>query len=167
MNKVYIGRIVKAHGLKGMVLIETYAENSRHVKPEIRILVENGDDVLQLTVNEVRTQSGKISVAFKEINDRESAEALVNSQVLIFSEQLDDLPDNEFYVFELVGCTVKTSDGKEQGIVKDILDSPGNDLLQVEKNNKMYLVPVVKAVIRKIDIENSEIVLNDIDGLFD
>jgi 16S rRNA processing protein RimM len=70
-------------------------------------------------------------------------------------------------VFELTGCRVVDENGKNFGEVNEVINNPANDLLQVMKNGKEYLVPMVKEIVKKVDVENKRIVIEVLDGLFD
>jgi len=158
---------LRPHGLKGMVIVQTYADVSRNFKAGTKVIVDPEIDNNVLTIKTVSDHSGSLKVGFEEITDRFAAEKIAKKKLAITSDQIERLPENEFYEYELIGCSVKTTNGAVHGIVEDIINNPGNDLLKIKKEEKHVLVPIVKALIEKIDTEKREIIIRDIEGLID
>lgn len=168
MDTVYIGNILRPHGLNGMVIVRTYADVPRNLKPGVIVWFEHEDSEHQyLTVQSIVPHKNDYRVAFKEITNRTQAEQLAKKQIGIPQESLEKLPENEFYVFELIGCSVSTVFGESQGEVEDVISNPGNDLLEVNNKNNLFLIPMVKEIIKSIDLEKREIIIKPLDGLND
>ena len=74
------------------------------------------------------------------------------------------LPMDSYWQYDLIGLKVMTVDGKELGLVKDILSGQGHDVFVV-RNSKEYLIPAVKTIIKDIRIEDGLIVITQTPGL--
>jgi 16S rRNA processing protein RimM len=97
-------------------------------------------------------------------------------------ESLQELPEGEYYWYQLVGCRVVDMDGREIGIVRSLWDAGGHDLLVVEssesaaegiaeragkKRSKEVLIPTTREVLREIDLDGKLLRINAIPGLIE
>ena len=87
--------------------------------------------------------------------------------VPISEAALDQLDENEFYYYQIIGCTVQTTDGKKVGKIKEIIKSPANDVwvISPDQSGKEILVPYVKQFVKKVDVEARQITIEWMEGL--
>ena len=130
-----VGRITKAHGLRGEVVVKLTSDRSERVAPGAQFSTDRGT----LTVRSSRPHQDRWVVVIEGVESREAAEALRG--LVLHGEPIDD-PD-ELWVHELVGCTVRTVDGVDRGVVESVMDNPAADLLVLDTG---ALVPVVFVV---------------------
>lgn len=163
MEKIQIGKIVNAVALKGEVKIYPYSEPSRF--EEIgKLYIENK----QYEIQNVRMQGTTVIVKLKGIDDRNAAEEQRNKYVYITEEQLPELPEDEYYIRDLIGMTVETVDGEYIGVLNDVLQNTAQDVYEVKKDDgKMVLIPGVAAFIIDINMETKKISVNVPEGLLD
>jgi 16S rRNA processing protein RimM len=144
-----VGRITKAHGLRGEVVVKLTSDRSERVAPGAQFSTDRGP----LTVRSSRPHQDRWVVAFDGVSDRDGADSLRG--VTLLGEPIDD-PD-ELWVHELIGCTVRSADGVDRGVVESVLDNPAADLLVLDTG---ALVPVVFVVGRPhdgiIDVDTPE-----------
>lgn len=119
-----IGRIGKAHGLKGEVTVVITSDRPERTRVGARW--EVGDRTI--TVTAIRPFQQRWIASLDGVTTREAAEALTGQ--VIRAEAIDD-PD-ALWVHELVGATVATPDGHEWGRVVAVLDNPADDLLELD-----------------------------------
>ena len=167
MEVLYIGKVIRAHGLSGAVIVSAYADTPQSFNCDSRVLIDPEGDSCTLTIESISRHSGRIKVKFREIDSRTDAESLEGKQIAISQDQLRNLPEGDFYVFELVGCTIKNADGIVEGVVEDVINNPGNDLLLVTKSSKKHYIPFVREIIERIDLHKREITICSLEGLFD
>ncbi len=134
-RRLEVGRITKAHGLRGEVVVFLTTDRSERVAPGSVLDTERG----ALTVGSSRPHQDRWVVTFEGVADRDAAEALRG--LLLFAEPIED-PD-VLWVHELIGCTVRTPDGVERGAIESVIDNPAADLLVLDTG---ALVPVVFVV---------------------
>ena len=91
----------------------------------------------------------------------------VGSEVSVPDECLDPLEEDEFYQYQVIGCSVSTQDGTEIGIVSDILAVQGNDLLVIQRGQEELLVPFSQGICVEVDLKNGKIVIDPPDGLLE
>jgi 16S rRNA processing protein RimM len=98
-----------------------------------------------------RTVSGGLLGRFEGVNTPEQVGTLTNSQVLVDRSKLPQLGDGEYYQFELEGMRV-VDGGRELGTVRRVENFPTLDALEVQwHNGRVVLVPLTKAVLRRVD----------------
>lgn len=164
-DKVVVGRIGRAQGLRGEVRLEVRTD-----EPEVRfapgsVLVT--DAGRELTVARLRTQGNSWVVAFDGVTDRTAAEQL--SGTLLYADALTDVPDepDTFYDHQLVGLRVRDADGAALGKVAEVVHLPGHDLLAVDYVDREVLVPFVREITVEVDLEAGVVVVDPPSGLFD
>ncbi len=123
MTLLEIGRIGKAHGLRGEITAHLTSDRPERTAPGAVWHLDDGPR----TIVTAREHSGRWIVALSGVAGREAAEAL-RGQV-IYGEPIDD-PD-ALWVHELVGATVATPDGRTWGEVAAVLANPADDLLEL------------------------------------
>ena len=106
-------------------------------------------------------------MAFNGIDDPETAAKLRGSVVLIEKNMLPVLKDGEFFYDQLIGLDVFSAEGVFIGKVHEIFETGSNDVYVVKNMGREHLIPAIKDVINKIDIQGRKLVINVIKGLLD
>lgn len=130
-----VGRITKAHGLRGDVVVLLSTDRSERVTPGAVLSTDRGE----LTVVSSRAHQDRWVVAFEGTDSRERADALRG--LVLSAVPIDD--DDVLWVHELIGARVRSADGVDRGVVRSVLDNPAADLLVLDSG---ALVPVVFVV---------------------
>jgi len=166
MENIKIGKIVNAVALRGEVKIYSYSDRPERFEELSRLIVDGGRE---LEIENVRYQKNMAIVKFKGIDDRNKAEALKEKEVFITENDLEELPEDTFYVRDLIGCLVLDDDsGDVIGTVSDLIQNSAQDIYQIElKKGGQALIPAVGQFIHDVDIENKLIKVKLIPGLID
>lgn len=166
---VNIGRISAAVGLKGEVKVILYASDSDNLKEGKVLLLKRGKEKLEAPISGIRFQNGKPIIRLQGTGDRTAAEALKGMEISIRETDLEELPEGEHYVRDIVGYkVVDLTLGKEIGVLKDVIQNTAQNVLDIEGvNGKQILVPAVPAFMREIDDENETITLELIKGFYE
>jgi 16S rRNA processing protein RimM len=162
--QVVIGRIGRAHGIRGELNVDIRTD-----EPERRFAA--GSSVIcgdrTLTVATARHHSGRLVVSFKEIADRTAAEGLHGK---ILEAEIDpvETPDDpdEFYDHQLVGLEARSGD-TVVGTVTGIVHGPYQDTLTIEIDGREVFVPFVTALIPEVSVSGGFVTINEIEGLLD
>lgn len=165
--QLVVGRIGRPHGIRGEVTVEVRTDDpDQRFAPGSRL----GTDPAAagpLVVRRSRWHKGVLLVGFEGVDDRNAAEALRGTLLLIDSAELPPLTDpDEFHDHELVGLTVVTVAGEPVGEVVDVLHH-GQDLLVVQREKTEVLVPFVKALVPEVDLAAGRLVVDAPPGLLD
>src|SRR4051812_27278318 len=167
--ELVVGRIGRAHGIRGDVLVEVRTDD-----PELRFaagasLRTDPSARGPLTVESGRVHSGRLVVRFAGVTDRTGAEELRGTMLLVDvprDEQPED-PD-EYYDHQLVGVPAVAPSGEALGEVADVLHLPAQDVLVVRRGDGgEALVPFVAEIVPEVDLPGGRIVVDAPTGLLD
>ena len=159
MNYLYIGKLVNTHGIKGEVRI---LSNFRH---KDKVFIKGfkfyvGKDKKEYVVETYKKHKNFDMVVFKDNYDINLIEHLKGSFVYINKDELK-LDKNKFLSVDLIGFDVIIND-KTIGVIKDVLDTPANEVLVLDNN---IMIPYVDAFIKEIDIKNKKVSVYEVKGL--
>lgn len=162
--QVVIGRIGRAHGIRGELNVDIRTdEPERRFAPGSSVVCGSRT----LTVRQARHHGGRLVVSFEEIPDRNAAEAL-HGTVLEAVVDPADVPedDDEFYDHQLVGLDVRSGD-LVVGTVTGLVHLPYQDTLTVDIDGREVLVPFVTDLVPVVDVAGGYVVVADVEGLLD
>jgi 16S rRNA processing protein RimM len=163
--KLNVGRIGKAHGILGEATIEVRTDEAED-RFAIGAVLET-DNHGELTVVSARVHNGILLLGFQGIEDRNSIETFRNE--LLYAEvdiQAPGIDEDDYHVLQLVGCTAYLVDGDEFGMVTDVLNLPGQDVLAIKSADGEVLIPFVRQLVPVVDIKAKRmtVIPPDIDG---
>ncbi|MFG1923668.1 ribosome maturation factor RimM [Cryptosporangium sp. NPDC048952] len=166
--QLVVGRIGRAHGIRGDVLVEVRTDEPDERFAAGSVLVTDPADAGPLTVADARWHSGKLVVRFADVQDRNDAEKLRGLLLVVDSDDLapSDDPD-EFHDYELVGLAVVGTDGASFGSVVDVVHSAAGELLVFKYQGAERLVPFVREFVPTVDVPGGRVVIDPPEGLFD
>ena len=163
--QLVVARIGRAHGVLGEATIEVRTD-----QPEDRfyvgsVLMTEPTTFGPLTISSVRNHNGILLLGFKGVIDRNQVSELRNVLLLAEVDIDANSTEDDFHVQQLLECMVQTKDGLELGLVKDVINLPGQDVLAVEYQGREILIPFVKAIVPIVDIANRKITVTPPEGL--
>jgi 16S rRNA processing protein RimM len=165
-NRVVVGRIGRAHGIRGEVAIDVRTdEPDRRFAPTSTLIA--GDRTL--TVSRTRWHSGRLLAAFDEVPDRTAAE-LLRGTVLEADVDPDELPadEGEFYDRQLIGLSVRSTSGDVLGEIASVAHHGAQDTLVLRsRSGAEILVPFVTEIVPTVDVVAGFVVVADVPGLLD
>ena len=173
---VVVGRIGKAHGIKGEVSVELRTDEPDRRFADGTVLAteapggraQHGPDrPVSLTVRATRWHQSRLLVTFAEIKDRNHAEA-ARGLLLVATVDATELPEDpdEFYDHQLVGLEVVTTDGRPVGELVEVLHSSAQELLSIRaEDGREILVPFVSQLVPTVDVPGGRVVVKDRPGL--
>lgn len=174
-----VGRVVKAHGTAGEVVVEVRTDD-----PDARFAVgatlrarlpDPGNQECNFVVDGVREHGGRLLVRLAGVTDRDAADALRRSVFVIDSDDLPpiDQPDT-YYDHQLEGLLVQTKTGLQVGVVAEVLHTAAGELLAVRcplaegaRERHEVLVPFVGAIVTSVSLGEGIIEIDPPDGLLD
>lgn len=166
-----IGRIGKAHGIRGEVNVGIRTDEPDERFAVGAVLRTDPAERGPLTVSSQRFVSGqKLVLGFEEIPDRNAAETLQGTLLVISTDELPALDDDDdFYDHELVGMQVVTDSGDQVGEVLDIVHGPGGDTLVVQAAGarREILIPFVREIVPTVDRSSRTMTITPPEGLLE
>jgi 16S rRNA processing protein RimM len=169
MVQLVVGRVARAHGIRGEVLVEVRTDSPEDRFVAGGVLATDPADAGPLTVDSVRPHSGRLRVAFAGVADRSAAEALRGVRLVVDSDDLPPPEDpEEFHDHQLTGLAAVGPDGAALGEVVDVVHSPGTDLLVVDRGGDgELLVPFVRDIVPTVDLAAGRLVVDPPPGLLE
>lgn len=164
-----VGRVGRPHGVRGELTVEVRTDDPDARFAPGSVLRTEPAERGPLTVADARPRSGGLVVAFAGISDREGAEALRGTVLVVDSDSLPPLDaDDEWYDHQLVGLAAVDPAGAMLGTVADVVHSPASDLLVVRsEDGAEHLVPFVRDIVPAVDVPGGRVVVAAPEGLFD
>ncbi len=171
-TQLRVGRLLKAHGLKGAIKLELYTDDpERRFVPgavfSLQVPTSSPWHGKTLELTELRWYNTHPVGFFKDVTDRTQAESLIKA-ILWIDQETAELPEEEdaWYDHQLVGLTV-LRDGKNVGVVARVDHLPAQDLLAVKAEDREVLVPFVKAIVPAVDLAAGTVTITPPEGLFE
>ncbi len=165
-----IGKVISPHGVAGMVKVYPYSDFPGRVELLDQVELLRGTDRTAYQVEKAALYGRFWLVKFNEVKNREDAESIKDSLMIIPKEERFPLPDDSFYHDQLIGLSVYESGNVLIGQVKDLITTGGHDILVIEAagdEKKSHLVPLVKSFIDAINLDAGELHVNLPEGLLD
>lgn len=169
-----VGKIINTHGVKGEVKVEPLTDDPRRFEDLEWVYVSKNIDandkntLKKIKILNVKYFKNTVILKLKDIEDIDIAISFKNHFLLIDRENAIELPENTFFIFELIGCEVYEENDNLLGKVKDVIQTGSNDVYVVKNaSNKEILIPAIKSVVKNISIENKKIVVQIPEGLID
>lgn len=163
-----VGRIGKPHGIRGELNVGLRTDDPDERFAVGRSLRTDPAERGPLTIESARPQGSRFVVRFVEVADRDTAETLHGTFLVVSTEDLPPLPEeDDFYDHELEGVAVETPDGTAVGHVEAVLHGRGGDTLSIRAGEREILVPFVKDMVPVVDLTAGRIVIDPPDGLLD
>lgn len=169
MLKKYLeaGKIVGTHGVKGELRVEPWCDSPLFLKGFGELYLDK-DGNKKITVLSSRPHGNIVLLRLDGVDTMEKAQAMRNS-ILYIKRDDAELPENTWFIEDLIGCKVKELDTETvYGTITDVVKMPANDVWTVKSGDgKETLVPAIKSVVIKADVENGVVEIKALQGLFD
>jgi 16S rRNA processing protein RimM len=170
MSRIAIGILRKAHGVRGEASIEPWTDSPERFDALESVTLVSPDDkqTRELTIESTRVHAGRALVKFKGIESPEEVQRLQNWTLEIPEEQARELDEDEYFLHDLIGLTLFDADGKERGVVTDVLEGGGGLLLQVKRaDGKEFELPFAADLCTEIDVKAKKMIVALPEGLDD
>ena len=165
---VLIARAVKTHGLKGEVVAELLTDfPERFEDLDEVVLVSPGGEQKNVSIEKFWFQKDRVVLKLDGYDDVDAAKELIGYVFAVPESDRVQLEEDEFYDWELEGCTVKVGD-ESIGQVRSVMKTGGTDVLVIgDEAGKERLVPLAAPIVVKIDPAAKTIVVDPPEGLLD
>lgn len=171
-----VGRIARAHGNRGQVVIDPETDLLEHRFRDGAVLYANVDgDARPLRIVAVRFQAGRPIVRLGGVDTMNQAEALAGVELRAPAAELPILPPDSYYHHQLVGCAVRTTAGAPVGTVTAVQRAAGAHRLLVRPDGARHGcagadeidVPLAESICVQVDPERGSIVIDPPNGLLE
>lgn len=161
-----IGQIVNTFGIKGAVKVMPFTDDVTRFEQLKTVLVVKGGQKQEITIEEVKYHKNMVLLKLKGIDDMNAAEKLKGLYLQIHRKDAIPLPEDTYFIADLIGLCVYTEEGTYLGKVEDIYSTKANDVYVVKDElGKQVLLPGIGEVIKDIDLEKETITVHLLEGL--
>ena len=170
-TQLRVGRLLKAHGLKGAIKIELYTDDpDRRFVPGAEFSLQVPGDSpwhgKSITLRELRWYNGHAVGFFEGVDDRTAAETLAKAILWVSHVEEEAPEDDAWYDHQLIGLAV-VRDGERVGEVSHVEHFPAQDLLIVKTGSGEVMVPFVAAIVPEVDLAAGTVTVTPPPGLFE
>ena len=169
-----VGIITSSHGVKGKLNIKSLSDfKERFTQPGKRWIQKDNEEPIPYNLTSGSQKPGKESfiISLEGIKDKNGADNLKQHKLLVRSNDIPKLKDNEFHLNQLLDLDVKLFGESEIKVIGKVVDliTENNNLIviRLNQNNKDVLIPFVKEIVTTIDRKNKYLVINPPKGLLD
>ncbi len=169
MSYVTLGQIINVRGLKGELKVfnTSHFAKLRYKKGnKVYFYNERMDVRKEFTVKKY-SEVGNICYLFvDEILDVDEANKYREYYIQVPTVELPSLKEDSYYYHDLIGCKLYNEEKKLLGVVESVEQFGAQDNLRVKTDKKSVLVPFIKQILVSVDVENKEIIIKEMVGLF-
>lgn len=160
------GKIVGTHALKGEVRVEVWCDSAAFLCKFKRLFFKDGSEIKVLKARPHKN----MAILLLENTDTVEKADLLRGKILYFKRAEARLPKGVYFIQDMLGLSVIDEDTSEEyGKITDVIKTGANDVYQIEKNGKEYLVPVIPEIIVEKAPEKGYVKISTkiIKGIFD
>jgi 16S rRNA processing protein RimM len=158
-----VGYILAPWGIRGEVKVEVVTDFPERFAPRKLVYL----NTRPIEIESCHPHKQHLVVKLATIDSVEDAEKLRGQDLTIPSSELSRLPEGQYYTFQIIGLDVLTTDGEHLGQIADIMTTASNDVYIVKGKRGEILIPAIEDVVKSIDLEKGEMVIEAIEGLLD
>lgn len=163
----YLGRVAKTHGIKGEITIKLDVDDPSAYHDMKYFLLEINKVLTPFFVEKIVNSGDKFFVTIQDIRTVEAASALTGKEVFLPLEMLPKLSGKQFYYHEIKGFTLIDAEKGELGPIAEVIEYPTQAIIQVIKDGKEILIPILDQVIQKVDRKAKKLYVKAPEGLID
>jgi 16S rRNA processing protein RimM len=162
---IKVGKIVNTHGVKGYMKCMPMTDDLERFE-ELKYVYTEKDNKKRI-IKDMWFRKGMVYFMLENIDDIETAESFKDTYISILEDQLRELPQDSYFLFDLEGMDVYSTEGHYIGKISDIFQTGANDVYEVKNNNKSYLIPAIKDVVKTVNVQDKKMIINIIEGLLE
>ena len=167
---VVLGRLMKPHGIKGAIRVEYYAESPELLEKPL-MLRAGRFAPRPIRIREWSLWKDQLILTIEGVNDRTQAEQMRGQELLIDASHLPEAEDDEPYLRDLLGLTVKLENGEVVGELEDIDFPAGQEMwvIRAPESEGGYevLLPAVPEFVLDIDLDAEVVTIAPPEGLLE
>ena len=154
-NTLTIATVLKPQGIRGEIKVKTLTDSAEDIRAFARVFI----DGVEYKVLAVRPAGDCAYITLRGIADRNAAELLRGKSVVALREDAPELPEDTYYLVDVLGCEVVTEKGKSLGVVTDITPAK-TDIYVAEREGKRVTFVAARGVITDIDVQAKKMTVN-------
>ncbi|MEN6547993.1 MAG: ribosome maturation factor RimM [Armatimonadia bacterium] len=161
---VQVGKVLGAHGLRGLLRVLPLTDvPGRHQTLEEVMVRTARTAQLYKVVTATPAPKGLWLVRLEGVSDRTQAETLKGAELFVRETDLPELPEGQYYIHQILGLRVITTQGRELGPITEVLPTGANDVYVTPAG----LLPATDEVIKEVDLEAGTMIVDPLPGMIE
>lgn len=153
-DRFQIGIISSTHGIGGEVKVYPTTDDVKRFKKLKQVILDTGREELILEIAQVRFFKQMVILKFREFQSINDVERFRGKSLYVTRENAVKLQKDEYFIADMIGMKVVSTEGEELGELADVLQTGANDVYVVQKEGQPeLLLPAIKECIRKVDMD--------------
>ncbi len=162
-----LGEVIKTHGLNGEVNISLEVDFPDEYQNLESVFLEQQGKLVPFFIDTIQINNNhRALVKFDDIESLDDAKNIIKAKLYLPLSALPKLEKGQYYFHDLIACEVFEGDIK-LGVVKEVIDLNGNQLLAIDADNKEILIPLKDEILTNVDTANKRVDVSLPDGLLD
>ena len=160
-----LGQIVGTHGVRGEVRVQPWCDSPDFARQFSEVYIDGA----RVRVLSCRPHGNVVLMRLEGIGDLDEAAASRGKIIRIRRDDVS-LPENTWFIEELIGCRVSDADVPEKcyGTLSEVSQTGANDVWHItDAAGKTRLIPAIRDVVIRTDVENNEVFIRPLKGIFD
>lgn len=154
---IVVAQVLKPQGIRGELKLKSLTDDpDRFTDLKYVFVMENGQ-YLKRMFSLVRIQDDFVYANLEGCFDRNAAEVLRNQYLYVDRKNAVQLPENRWFIVDLIGCSVYDEKGEIIGKLTDVIKTGANDVYVIEGDSIQWMLPVVEDALIDVDVENGVI----------
>lgn len=169
-SRIAVGIIRKAHGVRGEASVEPWTDSAERFEEltTVTLVSPDGASLRPAAIESTRAHGERALIKFSGIETPEAVQLLHGWTIEIPEEEARSLDDDEYFIHDLIGLTLFDGQGRERGVVQEVLEGGGGLLLSVKRaDGKTFELPFAADLCTEIDVSAKRMVVNLPEGLDD
>ena len=167
-NRFQVGVITSTHGVRGEVKVFPTTDDVKRFKRLKEVILDTGKEDMVLEIEGVKFFKQFVILKFKDFDNINDVEKYRQKSLYVTRENAVRLRRDEYFIADLIGLDVEDEDGKEIGVLKDVMETGANDVYVINMTDgRELLLPAIKECVLNVDIENGKMQIHILDGLLD
>ncbi len=161
-----IGQIVNTYGIKGFLKVVPFTDDYTRFEDLTNIYIETKNSLKSFVIEEVKYSKNLVLLKLEGIDDINTAEIYKNCYLKIDRKDAVILPENSYFIVDLIGLEVFTEENEYLGNIVDVYPTGANDIYVVkDEKGKQILLPAIGDVIKNVDLKAKRMTVHLLDGL--
>lgn len=167
-DRLQVGIISSTHGLRGEVKVFPTTEYAQRFKELKQVILDTGKESINLEIEGVKFFKKFVILKFKGIDDINEIEKYKGRSLYVDREHAVRLQEDEYFIADLLGLRALDEQGREIGVLEDVLKTGANDVYSIRmEDGRELLLPAIKQCILAVDPEAGWIKVHIMEGLLD
>jgi len=156
-----VGHVLKPQGLKGEVKVKPWTDTLDRFDELNKVFLKEQDGSFKaVNILSRRYMKGWVILLLEGYRDKDFAERLRGKSLWIPRSMAKPLSKDNFFIADIIGCKVESTEGKSIGVISEVIKTGSNDVFVVGNEEKVVLVPALKKIVIQVDIDLGRIVID-------